>query len=529
MENLRRKILKDILKNENIEIALNDLKKFIDSMGVNFLYYFIDYGNNKEYSTDKELKKIIFNSKKYTEMTKKEDENGLNLIYKSLSMGVVFHINYKLKDISKEEILEIEEEIELVLELLKKVIEFKKIRIYSLITPLFFEVSKILYSAEGTIKESLEELNLTIEGLLGIEIVNIEKNNIEYFIKEEKEKLFEYKYKDMIVKYKKTRKLDNLIEIDKILNLIFMILNSFLKLKELEKKKQIFLEEQINTKENLEKLNEILEKSLYKMTFINKLYSKLSKTRNLEESIRIIEKLIRDEVDYRYLRIKLGDTHLVEDGIQVEEAGNVNYSSKILKGKIEYEIICQKEDITSEDEVYLNLIFTHSKIELENILLYKKVEELATIDGVTELYIHRYFIERLKQELEINKRNGSKVSLIMLDIDNFKKYNDTYGHQAGDEVLHKVASLMKRGVRKIDIPCRYGGEEFIVILPYTDIEKAEFVAERIRQSLEEETDITASFGVTEYLSMEKLETFVKRVDDAMYKAKQNGKNQVIRM
>ena len=119
--------------------------------------------------------------------------------------------------------------------------------------------------------------------------------------------------------------------------------------------------------------------------------------------------------------------------------------------------------------------------------------------------------------------------VLFFDIDNFKNYNDTYGHQEGDRVLQDVAAEIRYSVRKVDIPCRYGGEEFIIILPFTEAKEGEDVALRICRRVQEHTPVTVSVGVTQYIKGENRAELVKRVDEAMYTAKRNGKNQVIRM
>ena len=108
---------------------------------------------------------------------------------------------------------------------------------------------------------------------------------------------------------------------------------------------------------------------------------------------------------------------------------------------------------------------------------------LAITDGLTQLYINRYFRQKLQDEIRRSKRFGRPVSLILLDIDHFKQFNDTYGHQQGDLVLVLVAKILRETVRETDIPCRYGGEEFVVVLPETGAEEALGLAERLRTAI----------------------------------------------
>jgi diguanylate cyclase (GGDEF)-like protein len=163
------------------------------------------------------------------------------------------------------------------------------------------------------------------------------------------------------------------------------------------------------------------------------------------------------------------------------------------------------------------------------------LKKLAITDQLTALYNHDFFYNRLEDEFNRAVRYGLPISLLMIDLDNFKKINDTYGHRAGDRVLMEVAGLLKKAVRKTDIIARYGGEEFTVILPVTKIEGAEEEAERIRESLCSHsyaglinTPISASIGVASFPCEGVLNSgdLVNLADNALYKAKNSGRNKV---
>jgi diguanylate cyclase (GGDEF)-like protein len=178
----------------------------------------------------------------------------------------------------------------------------------------------------------------------------------------------------------------------------------------------------------------------------------------------------------------------------------------------------------------LNLIASQAAVTIENNKLY----ELSITDGMTRLFVHRYFQARLAEELLRARRYGLTLSLIMMDIDNFKKFNDTYGHQVGDQVIQKVAQSIKDTVRTgIDIPCRYGGEEMAVVLPETRADEALQTAERLRERIASlaishpsgDLRITVSIGVASYpLHGHDKETIIKVADRALYHSKGNGKN-----
>jgi len=151
--------------------------------------------------------------------------------------------------------------------------------------------------------------------------------------------------------------------------------------------------------------------------------------------------------------------------------------------------------------------------------------DLAVKDGLTGLFNRRYFNELINIEVNRVKRTPASLSLLMLDIDNFKNYNDTQGHPAGDELLKGVAKVLKSSVRAVDMVCRYGGEEFIIILPQTDKTGATIIAERIRVQVGLFFPTTISIGISSFPDDGKeIEQLVEKADNALYKAKQSGKN-----
>jgi diguanylate cyclase (GGDEF)-like protein len=139
--------------------------------------------------------------------------------------------------------------------------------------------------------------------------------------------------------------------------------------------------------------------------------------------------------------------------------------------------------LTKEEIVFIDSTVIPLSRALENAFLYKNVESLAIRDGLTGMYNHRYFKEVLDNYIAKAKKHSGNLSLVMLDIDNYKKYNDTYGHQLGDLLLKKVAELLQSSLREEDIISRYGGDEFTIILPNTDIEDARNIMEIIRQTI----------------------------------------------
>ncbi len=173
------------------------------------------------------------------------------------------------------------------------------------------------------------------------------------------------------------------------------------------------------------------------------------------------------------------------------------------------------------------------RVEYENQLkaLNQKLQSLAVTDGLTGLHNHRAFQDYLEEQFQLAVRNRLPLSLILMDVDHFKQYNDTFGHQAGDEVLRTVAQILKERVREGDFVARYGGEEFVVVLPRADEESAAMVAERLRQAVEAENwtlrPVTGSFGVASLRpDMETRQELIEAADQALYQAKKNGRNRV---
>ena len=165
----------------------------------------------------------------------------------------------------------------------------------------------------------------------------------------------------------------------------------------------------------------------------------------------------------------------------------------------------------------------------------QKFMKLSITDDLTGLHNSRHFFKQLKAEIERTNRYGHPLSLLILDLDNFKKYNDAFGHIAGDSVLAKAGEILRESLRKTDTAYRYGGEEFTVLLPETKGPQALHFAERIRQAFESKNltlpekknvSVTVSIGVAQYETGEKLDTFIKRADGNLYAAKNEGKNRI---
>ena len=169
------------------------------------------------------------------------------------------------------------------------------------------------------------------------------------------------------------------------------------------------------------------------------------------------------------------------------------------------------------------------RTSIEKQQLEEEVQRLSVTDDLTSLYNHRYFFKTLEGELVRLTRQKTSLSLLMFDLDNFKKYNDLYGHLEGDKVLRKIGQIVRNSIRSnVDSGYRYGGDEFAALLIGASVDQALTIAERIRSSIEQAgfQDITVSVGLAEFKNHFDLEEFVKSADDAMYVAKHSGGNRV---
>jgi diguanylate cyclase (GGDEF)-like protein len=227
-----------------------------------------------------------------------------------------------------------------------------------------------------------------------------------------------------------------------------------------------------------------------------------------------------------------------------EEPRNNNIRSLIIFPILDDELRCrglfsiesnQPNQFHEELEQILSTLIDNASVAFTRALLYKKMEKLATTDGLTELNNHRQFQELLAQELERSRRYNRTVSLLLMDIDHFKSFNDTYGHPVGDLVLKEISSCIRQSIRSNDIPARYGGEEFTVILPETVDKGCITIAERIRESIEKhvihsldrQLKVTVSIGCASFnakkISQKEL---IDRADKALYYSKEHGRNKV---
>ncbi len=191
----------------------------------------------------------------------------------------------------------------------------------------------------------------------------------------------------------------------------------------------------------------------------------------------------------------------------------------------------------SKEEVagILSILTAQFALQMQKAMLYEAVEELSITDGLTQVALRRYFLQRFEEEMKRSRHHGLPLSFLMVDIDHFKNYNDKYGHLVGDAVLRQIANILGQGVREVDLIGRYGGEEFCIMLPETDKDRGYEVAERIRllvgnsgfKAYDEETSVTISVGVSCFpVDADTGQELVDKADAALLRAKDSGRNRV---
>ena len=198
------------------------------------------------------------------------------------------------------------------------------------------------------------------------------------------------------------------------------------------------------------------------------------------------------------------------------------------------------DNVLSEKEIeYLEQLSKQAATTINRANVYAEILKHATLDALTGFYNRRQLEERVKQEVSSAKRQNRNLCAIMLDVDFFKQVNDTYGHAAGDLVLKTISRVIKEQLRDYDIAGRYGGEEFVILLPFTKLEEAKMVAERLRKSVKNTTidiskvnpdakkiNVTISLGVYQYQTNDYEKTLIRNADKALYIAKETGRNKV---
>jgi diguanylate cyclase (GGDEF)-like protein len=228
------------------------------------------------------------------------------------------------------------------------------------------------------------------------------------------------------------------------------------------------------------------------------------------KGVKLIEKIV--EKDSKISVVALTAYSFVQSGVDALKAGAYMYLTKPINSE-EVKIVTKK--------AVKNMCLL---IQAERRQYY---QDMAIFDGLTGVYNHRYFHQRLRWHIEHMRRNPQTCSLFMIDIDDFKKYNDSKGHPEGDKVLHNTAQLLLNGTRGSDLVFRYGGEEFAIVMPRTTRKDAKIVGERLNKMSEAKLPVTFSIGLASIPGDAQTKSeLIKNADKALYRAKETGKNKL---
>jgi diguanylate cyclase (GGDEF)-like protein len=222
--------------------------------------------------------------------------------------------------------------------------------------------------------------------------------------------------------------------------------------------------------------------------------------------------------------------HLACNRPEVENNGNVVLPILSRLDKRVSGVLCivtQQSYSPSDEQLrLLRSVATQIGIALDNTRLYEKAHQLSLTDVLSGVGNRRLMELMIEKSLALAARGNHNLAVIMLDIDDFKRFNDTHGHSAGDAVIRQLGKIINTSIRAGDIAARYGGEEFLLLLPDSNQKRSQVLAERLRSQIEQQTSVTASFGLATYQSGMDYKTLLQHADEALYRAKRTGKNRV---
>lgn len=297
----------------------------------------------------------------------------------------------------------------------------------------------------------------------------------------------------------------------------------------IEEKNQV-LEARLRTKRALLKEKLALEEEMIKIFTLYEMTKEITKSLTDEEAFNIFQSKLRDHVSYTECQIY--EPHAIEIK-DLKNAKDHFVFTLQSKNKLMGYLAFKGVEETEKEKV---MILGHQfALALRRVKLYEEIERIAITDSLTGVFTRRYTFERFQEEIRRSKDKRIKLSILMIDVDFFKKFNDNYGHLTGDQILSEIASIVHQNIREIDIAGRFGGEEFFVVLPDTNREGALYAAERIRKATEETTikaydatiKATVSVGIATFPEDGKsAEELVDKADWALYRSKKLGRNRV---
>jgi two-component system, cell cycle response regulator len=260
-----------------------------------------------------------------------------------------------------------------------------------------------------------------------------------------------------------------------------------------------------------------------------------------EEALRKLENFSADVVltdimmhgmDGLELTLKIKEKYEVDVMVMTGYSADYSYEEAVQAGASDFIF---KPFRFEELDLRIKRVLREAELKRERARLLKEMEQLAITDALTRLYNSRQFFRQIKMEIERNERYDHSLSLLILDIDYFKNFNDTWGHLEGDKVLMAIGRIIDSCLRSMDTAYRYGGEEFAILLPETGLKKACVVGHRIKDLISEEVfepepgiqrSVTVSLGASELRPEEDFTSFIRRTDQALYQSKENGRNQL---
>jgi len=287
----------------------------------------------------------------------------------------------------------------------------------------------------------------------------------------------------------------------------------------------------IDQKANAQAQKTKLEREAMQIFTLYDMTKEITRHSNEQDAFNIFFRKLKENVIIEDCQLVADISEGFKEGVLPSE-----YAAFVLKSKEKKLGVLLYKGLDPKDKEKFAILAHQFALALRRLKLYKDIETLAITDGLTGVYTRRYFIERFEEEIKRSAVRQCALAFLMVDADHFKMVNDQHGHLAGDKVLKEIANIIQENVREIDIVGRFGGEEFCVVLPDTDLEGSRVVAERIRKSAEKRLikaydstlRVTLSIGLAIYPSDGKLlEELMDKADWALYRAKSQGRNCVV--
>ena len=290
----------------------------------------------------------------------------------------------------------------------------------------------------------------------------------------------------------------------------------------------LIVDDDVAIKESVEEYLEILK---YTVKSAGNAAEALSILETFEADV-VITDIMMQGMDGLELTRKIKETYNIDVMVMTGYSAEYSYEEAVQAGASDFIF---KPFRFEELDLRIKRVLREGSFKKERAKLLKELKKLAITDALTELYNSRHFFSQIKTELNRYKRYSRPLSLLILDIDFFKTYNDTWGHLEGDKVLMRIGQTIKACMRSMDTAYRYGGEEFAILLPETKIQKACVVGARVKDNIasqlftpakDTKTSVTVSIGATELKEGEDIKSFIGRADKALYKSKETGRNKL---